>query len=295
MVSQFRIPLFERLLIESQSDCNRSCWFCSRTYDRSGKYRDEAGQPVRERMSTEKILDLLDQALELGFQGLVTFHHFSEPLRDERNIRLAQEARERGMKPYIHTNGDELKRDKGLCRAIGRIYEFIVLGLYDYETDDELEKAKSYWRSRLVGANLRFSPIGLVGARSAHSIGTPRALVPSDSRMAIPDLTYAHAPCHRPLIRMIIQYDGTMVNCCEDIRGAFNLGSVFENGLKVLWFSEQHVRVLEDLVCGQRDQYDLCRNCPQPPTGPAPDGTKIEIAPRHYLPVLRDDRPLRPV
>src|SRR5437867_9675727 len=97
--SKTGIPLFERLLIESQSNCNRSCWFCPRTYDRSGKYLDAAGESLLNQMPTEKILDLLDQAQVLGFRGGVEFHHYSEPLLDKRNIMLAQEARRRGMKP----------------------------------------------------------------------------------------------------------------------------------------------------------------------------------------------------
>lgn len=89
------IPLFERLLIESPSNCNRSCWFCPRTYDRSGKYLDRTGQPVLNRMPTEKTLDLLDQAQALKFRGRVAFHHYSEPLLDDRALFLAREARTR--------------------------------------------------------------------------------------------------------------------------------------------------------------------------------------------------------
>ena len=80
------IPLFERLQIESQSNCNRACWFCPRTYDRSGKYLDPAGKSVLRQMPTEKILGLLDEAQVLGFSGMVGFHHYSEPLLDPRNI-----------------------------------------------------------------------------------------------------------------------------------------------------------------------------------------------------------------
>lgn len=275
-----RIPLFERLQIESRSNCNRSCWFCPRTYDRSGRYLDEQGASVFNRMPTEKILDLLDQAEGLGFQGRVGFHHYSEPLLDERNIMLAHEARKRGMKPYLNTNGDILKRDDELCEMVKNVYELIIVGLYDYETNEELEGAKRYWRDRLAGANLAFSPIGMSGARSAHSIGVPRALVPSDARMAVPDLTFRNAPCHRPLIRMIIQHNGEMCNCCEDTYGAFRLGNVYQNSLEELWFSEYHIQLVEHLTAGQREKYNLCRNCPMSPTGPALGGGRIEIAPR---------------
>ena len=235
-------------------------------------------------MPTEKILDLLDQAQALGYRGPVGFHHYSEPLLDPRNLMLAKEARKRGMKPYLHTNGDLLKHDDALCKEVKSIYGLIVVGLYDYETDKELDETKQFWQDRLVGANLSFSPIGLSGTQSAHSIGIPKALVPTDARMAVPDLTFANAPCHRPLIRMIIQYDGDMAHCCEDTYGAFKLGNVYQSSLDELWFSKPHVQVIEDLITGRREKYHLCRNCPLSPTGPAPDGSTIGINTRRYNP-----------
>lgn len=276
------IPLFERLQIESQSNCNRSCWFCPRTYDRTGKYIDSESRSVIKQMPTEKILGLLDQAQALGFQERVAFHHYSEPLLDKRNIILAGEARKRGMKPYLHTNGDALKRDDALCADVIRTYVLVVVGLYDHDTDEELEKARQYWRRRLAGVELKFSAIGLSGARSGYSVGIPRALVPSDPRMATPDLLFANAPCHRPLIRMLIQYDGDVCHCCEDTYGAFGLGNVYESSLEQLWFSERHVRLVRELIDGHRERYELCRNCPLPPTGPAPQGRRIDLKPRRF-------------
>ena len=275
-----RIPLFERLQIESQSNCNRSCWFCPRTYDRSGKYLDAEGRAVFHEMPTAKILDLLDQAQAMGFEERVAFYHYSEPLLDKRNIMLAREARKRGMKPYIHTNGDVLRGDDALCAEIKHSYVFIVVGLYDYQTNEELEAAKTYWRERLAGTAVEFSPIGLGEVLSAHSIGVPRALVPQDSRMGRLDLRYPNAPCHRPLIRLLIRYDGEMCLCCEDTSGAFKLGNVFERSLEQLWYSDRHIEIIESLMGGKRENYDLCRNCPMSPTGSNPGGMKLEILPR---------------
>src|SRR5439155_24528703 len=220
------------------------------TYDRSGKYFDAQGNPVFNELSTEKILDLLDQAQAMGFRERVAFYHYSEPLLDKRNVMLAREALRRGMKPYLHTNGDVLKHDDALCEEVKRVYTLIVVGLYDYRTNEELAAAKLYWQDKLGGVNIDFSPIGIEGARSAKSIGAPRALVPSDSRMAAPDLRYLNAPCHRPLIRMLIQHDGEVCLCCEDTFGAFQLGNVYERSLDELWFSENHVEIIENLIAG---------------------------------------------
>lgn len=279
-----RIPLFERMQIESQSNCNRSCWFCPRTYDRSGRYLDARGEPVLRQMPTGTILDLLDQARAMGFRGRVGFHHYSEPLLDKRNVSLARAARERGMEPYLHTNGDALKKSDRLCAEVGEVYRIIVVGLYDYETDEELEEAKVFWRQRLARQDLDFSPIGPRGVRSGHSIGVPRAMVPTDPRMAVPDLTFANAPCHRPLIRLIVQHDGEMCNCCEDLHGDFRLGNVHQGSIEALWYSERHVGIVEDLVQGRRERYSLCRNCPMPPTGRPTGKESVRIDFRRYAP-----------
>jgi 2-deoxy-scyllo-inosamine dehydrogenase (SAM-dependent)/8-amino-3,8-dideoxy-alpha-D-manno-octulosonate transaminase len=279
------IPLFERLLIESHSNCNRSCWFCPRTYDKSGKYLDDQGLSVLRQMPTDKILNILDQAQAMRFRGKVGFHHYSEPLLDRRNPMLAREAKARGMVPYLHTNGDVLKFNDELCAQIKEIYGTIVVGLYDYGSNEELQDTKSYWYARLEGVvDLKFSMIGVAGSRAAESMGVPKALVPTDKRMSIPDLTYDNAPCHRPLIRMIIQYDGEMCNCCEDTYGSFQLGNVYASSLEELWHSERHRRFTEELIRGQRGRHELCRKCPMSPSGWAIQGQKIQITPRRYKP-----------
>jgi len=234
-------------------------------------------------MPTELILDIMDQASAVRFSGGITFHCYSEPLLDDRNIMLAHQAKKRGMRPYLHTNGDLLKEDDSLCRQVRDVYEYIVIGVYDYETNEELEVSKQYWRQRLSGADLRFSTIGLAGARAATSMAVPRALVPADERFTIPDLKYINGPCSRPLVRMIIAYDGEMCNCCDDINGHFELGNIYRNSLEELWLSDQHINLIKELLSGNRNKYELCANCPQPPTGPPPDKTKkIRISPRRH-------------
>jgi 2-deoxy-scyllo-inosamine dehydrogenase (SAM-dependent)/8-amino-3,8-dideoxy-alpha-D-manno-octulosonate transaminase len=278
------LPLFERLQIESQSNCNRACWFCPRTYDRSGKYLDADGGVVRQRMPTAKILALLDEARDMGFSGLVGFHHYSEPLLDRRNTQLAQEARLRGMVPYLHTNGDALRQNDRLRDAVLAVYDRIVIGLYDYATNEELEAEKEFWRSRLSGASPEFSPIGVNGSRAARSIGVPRALVPSDARMSIPDLAFENAPCHRPLIRLLIQYDGEVCLCCEDTSASFDLGNVHSQSMRDIWFSEKHFHLIRELITGNRSRYALCRACPMPPTAAPPAGAHVSFTMRKYHP-----------
>jgi glycosyltransferase involved in cell wall biosynthesis len=74
-----------------------------------------------------------------------------------------------------------------------------------------------------------------------------------------------------------------LLNCCEDTRGAFGLGSIHRSSLEAPWRSPRHAAIVEDLVAGRREKYALCRQCPLPPAGPRPAGRRIAIAPRRYL------------
>lgn len=277
-----RIALFERLEIETQSHCNRSCWFCPRIHDRSGVYLTDAGAPVFQKMATSKVLEILDQAAEMKFAGHVSFYFYSEALLDKRNLFFAREARSRGMKPFLHTNGDVIKQNDRLRDAVREVYEYVVVGIYDYETEEELDSQKEFWRQRLDSCDLRFSTIGTGSPGSAPSMATPRALVPTDSRIRVPDLTYGNAPCHRPLIRLIVRYDGRMAMCCEDVNADFDLGNVHESTLAELWYSPKHTEVVGDLIAGRRERHGLCRNCPLPPSTAPLDGKRILIEPRDY-------------
>jgi radical SAM protein with 4Fe4S-binding SPASM domain len=250
-----QIPLFLRLIIELQSNCNRECFFCNRTFDVSGKRLDESGKRIIKQMPTENALRIMDQAKALGFKGRVAFHHMSEPFLDSRIIDMAHEARRRGFRPYEHTNGDVLRNNKELCREAANVFEYIKVGLYDYKNEAELKQEQSFWRDALQGTEVRFSLGGMV---------FPRSMTPEDEKMFRPKNNYPGTPCTRPLFRMIVHYDGNVGLCCEDMTDAFGLGNAFEQPLGDIWYSEKHVGIVKDLQQGRREKYEACKNCPMP-------------------------------
>ncbi|WP_158241496.1 radical SAM/SPASM domain-containing protein [Novosphingobium sp. TH158] len=250
------IPLFKRLLVELQSNCNRNCFFCNREFDTSGKRYDADRRKVIRRMPTEQAISILNQAQAMGFSGNVAFHHYSEPFLDDRIIDMAHAARERGMVPYEHTNGDVLRQDKALSRAAAEVFDHIVVGLYDYKSEDELREEMAFWEDRLAGTRLRFSLGGDV---------FPRVMTPHDTRMFREKQTYPGAPCLRPLMRLIVHYDGMVPLCCEDMETRFDLGNAFSTGIADLWFSDRHVEIVKALKKGERHRFALCAQCPIPP------------------------------
>jgi len=92
------IPLFQRVVIELQSHCNRSCYFCCRESDASGKRKFANGKSVFQTMPSERVTMLFDELGSMVFRGYITFHHPSEAFLDKRLIEIARDARSRGMK-----------------------------------------------------------------------------------------------------------------------------------------------------------------------------------------------------
>jgi radical SAM protein with 4Fe4S-binding SPASM domain len=217
-------------------------------------------------MPTDHAWRIMREAAALGFRGKIAFHHMSEPFLDPRLIVMAREAKRLGLRPYEHTNGDVLRRDDELCRVAVEVFDYIVVGLYDYRTDSERDAEMAFWRDRLRGGDVRFS----LGERVF-----PRNLTPMDARMFREKQRFPGGVCRRPLERLIVHYDGNVALCCEDMKDDFDLGNAFQSSVEELWYSEKHVGIIRDLEQGRREQFKLCAGCPIPPP--------VEISPADRL------------
>ena len=247
------IPLFQRVVIELQSHCNRDCHFCCRESDTLGKRKTADGESVRQSMPSDKVMTLFDELESLGFKGYITFHQLSEAFLDRRLIVMAREAKRRGMRPYVHTNGDVLKDDERLSKETADVFEYVVVGLYDYTTEEEKNSQKEFWKMRLLGTRVMFSLVEDVYVRT-HSA--------DNSQMsALTRQTYPNAVCTEPQKYLLIHYNGDVCCCCEDMYGELLRFNIFETSIKDIWFSQRHAQVINTLLMGQRKRFDLCAKC----------------------------------
>ena len=251
------IPLFERVVVELQSHCNRECFFCSRESDTLGKRKTADGESVRQSMPTEKILALFDELQSLGFDGFITFHQLSEAFLDSRLLPIAREAKRRGMRPYVHTNGDVLRNDERLCAETAEVFEYVVVGLYDYTSETERDAQQEFWKTRLNGTQVFFSLVENVYART-HA--------PDNDRMnAIPRQSYPTAVCGEPQTYLLIHYNGDVACCCEDMYGELLKTNIFETSIREVWYSQRHAQIVEALDRGERSKFSVCAQCTRPP------------------------------
>jgi MoaA/NifB/PqqE/SkfB family radical SAM enzyme len=248
------IPLFQRVSIELQSHCNRKCYFCCRESDTSGKRKTADGKSIIQFMPSERVTMLFDELGLMGFNGYITFHQLSEAFLDKRLIGIARDARSRGMKPFVHTNGDVLRNDEALSREAAEVFEYIVVGLYDYETEEEKQREKEFWKKRLKGTKVFFSLAEKVYVRT-HS--------PRNSQMnSIVRRTHPNAVCAQPKTYLLIHYNGDVACCCEDMYGDLLKMNIFETSIREVWYSERHARLIKALQTGDRKQFALCTKCP---------------------------------
>jgi len=241
------IPLWSIFLLETQSYCNLRCPNCQRNTEPT-KSRFRGGQPIKEQMPTEKVRDLIDQAAELGYRGIVLFCYYNEPMCDPRLVSFVKYARRKGMLPKVATNGTLLT--DALCKQLDGVIDGIVIGVAN-------RKPRDYWLARFRRTRRVSVFINRPGAWSITHFSPQKGRLQAAIRKNI------NAPCHIPRTRLIIGYDGEMCLCCDDLSHNFDLGNAFEQSIEELWWSEKHVKIIRTLsVAGGRLKYPYCRTCP---------------------------------
>lgn len=250
MVMPAMMTPFGMLVLELTSECNRACSFCMRQGDLRQRRFDDFGNPVRGKMPTEQCNRLLEEASQLGFKGWVTFYLVSEPYLDDRLLPMAAKAKSLGMRPFVNTNGDRLRKSPDLIKDSRQIFEFVQVGIY---LPDKAKAAEdeAWWRSQL-GPKAQFKRMKEIG---------PRPHVVKQGQ------TYSSDACFRPSEKMIVQYDGSCPLCCYDINTEFGLPNAFECELDAAWHHPSRILASHHLSQGHRSRYILCASCPMPAQG----------------------------
>jgi radical SAM protein with 4Fe4S-binding SPASM domain len=246
-------PMWSNLEIDIQSTCNRDCEFCPRFNDRSGVRKDADGKLVITKMPSAKIYDLLDQAHQLGFQGKVKLHRLSESLLDKRYLEFARYIKAKGLRICENTNGDVLRKNDELCAQLDGIVEEFTIGLYDYRNEPEKLQEMAYWRNKFKQTRISFSlPSEACIIRQGSKV----------YQLAHRDPHALELPCTQPNRMFLIRYDGEVSLCCEDDGCHFNLGNVFQQSLREIWWSSRHLKIAKTLEqAGGRHRFKRCSQC----------------------------------
>jgi hypothetical protein len=210
------MKIFPAIGFEINSNCNRDCWFCNRLGDTQNRRFDKQGRHVIKQMPMEKLEDLSDQLVAINYQGLVMLNHMSEPVLDPRLPDIVRMLHGKGLRVRLYTNGDVMWKNQELCDVLAKHCNSIVVGIYDVQdmTPQDIHNRQIEWRKKLRGCDVTFS------------VATQRYPRVFSKHMDKP--TYPDGDCHQPQQIMMIDYDGRVCLCCEDVNNSFDLGNAFE-------------------------------------------------------------------
>lgn len=237
-------PIFERVSIECNSFCNRSCSFCTRTYDKREKVR----------MPLETIYKALYELSEIDFKGLISFHFYNEVFTDKRIFDLFEKCKELGLNNYLVTNGDFLKPEKVAKLSEYNIKEF-TLSLYDSKNRSDFERRSKELIDTLKLDSYSWELIVLNGGEGyTNRAGYVNHV---EEKFELP----VKAGCSKIVKKIDVRYDGEVVMCCLDYYGLHSIGNIKNNNIVDIWYSDKKQQQLKDLALGNRAKYKLCSGC----------------------------------
>jgi len=214
----------ELIEFETTSYCNRTCSFCPNSFiDRMSE------QVTMPEPAWQAILQGLQ---EVGYSSTIVWSRYSEPLSERRIVERIREVRKAVPRSRIciNSNGDFLNaeylrelEDAGLDRLWVDIY-------FPDEEAYDLEAARSYHAKFLkridrTGDQLRVSPELVHRVDSdrveivthVRNVAAMKALDLSDrgGLIQIARETIRDAPCYAPYKHLVIDWDGSIVICCQ--------------------------------------------------------------------------------
>jgi MoaA/NifB/PqqE/SkfB family radical SAM enzyme len=234
------MKMFNSFDLETSALCNRTCATCLRNShpDREAVQRffTQAFMPM------EMIQQVLDQAVDLGYEGKLCLCHWNEPLMDPRIVEIVRLAKSYNkFFVYFVTNGDFLTDE--IAGELDGLLDRVVVSLY-YNGKAREEAAR--WIRQAF-------PRSQVQIKGDHRVS-------HFYNGAIADPTRRCRPVPR---RLIMTHRGEYLLCCEDLLGEFSFGRFPEVSLKDYWFGEKHTKILGDLsLPGGRAKYPYCATCP---------------------------------
>ena len=195
----------------------------------------------------------------MGFNQSVNLQHFNEPFQDPRIASLAAYAKDKGVfsSVYMHSNGDLITKRK--AASVDGILDQITIALYDETGGQPMAPIPAANRQALLHS--WFSQTRLNWTTGTHLVThfSPYANLQEGIE------ANRGKPCTREVqLRMILDWKGDMLLCCEDIAGIWKLGNVADHTVAELWYSERHQTILATLAeAGGRESYSFCRSCPR--------------------------------
>lgn len=189
-------------------------------------------------LDKQSIIDIITSAKKLGFNGMVAFHYYNEPLLNKSLVEKIVDALP-NTKFLLWTNGLLLDRTVENNKLLSKITK-VCITCYDRKDMPFFEALSDYYK------NIEIFDWEL------------------DDRLEIYNKTTRNdLSCKRPFFEIPIDYYGNIHLCCMDWNNQFKIGNVFENEFEQIILSDKYQSLLESLskrLLGQ-NAPDICKTC----------------------------------
>lgn len=193
-------------------------------------------------LNTEKIIQCMQQAKNLNFNGYIAFHLYNEPLiAKEKMLFIIEKLPD--FKYLLWTNGlllDKVVENNNFLKK----FDLVNISCYDKVNLDFFQQIKKFHGKVHIFCE------GL------------------DDRLDIYTREYENLfGCKRPLFEIPIDYAGNILLCCNDWNNSFKIGNVFESMFEEIILSPKYQELLE---CSKKRLLDqkicppICKKCNNP-------------------------------
>lgn len=270
-----------RILLDIHTNCNLQCPQCLV----HGESKDPRTLIYKNKiMPLHMAMSIIDEIEEI--HPLLIPDMWSEPLLYPYFRELTQYMKKKGVTLAINTNGLLLSEE--MAKFLVEIeFDSVIISI-DATTDETLKKIRGFSRlSHLIKIVERL--IKIRGSKDKPRIGVSMTL--QNANIQERDLfvsywtqrvdfvrigTYfdgtefiqvnigkkgGRIPCLSLYSTMPIHADGNVSICCLDIFNEYNMGNVFNEGIKGVWNGEKFTRIRELHEKNDYSQLPLCRNC----------------------------------
>ena len=260
--------------IEVFSYCNRRCWFCPNSHV--------------DRISTNQYMDrdlyssILDQLSAISYDDTISYSRYNEPLADRIILDRIKEAREKlpHAKLHTNTNGDYLNRSY-LTEIFDSGLDSIGIQLY-LKNEELYNHTKTKYRAKQTAQRLEIdlpdpviddegewleyhlpyrSTIIRMYGRNFSKNGTSRG-----DQVDI-HLDYQRtSPCLAPIWTTYIDYDGSMMPCCNvrsdiDDHKPYIIEKLKRGDDLFLAHSNYRMTSMRRLLLNEEVKTGVCRSC----------------------------------
>ncbi|AJS57206.1 radical SAM/SPASM domain-containing protein [Paenibacillus sp. IHBB 10380] len=211
--------------------CHKECPINARTYLKQEKH-----------LTVEKIVESINQAKDMNFNGFVAFHNYNEPLlHKDKLLEIIEKAQP--CKYLLWTNGLLLNRNVEKNEFLKK-FDFICITCYFKKDISFFEQIKEFH------GNVHIFDWELDDRLDAYSRDY-----------------FNEIGCKRPLFELPIDYYGNVHLCCFDWNNTYEIGNINDTSLTEIVNSDTYQNILASTKKKLLDRTtcpEICKNCNHP-------------------------------